>query len=123
MFFRARQQVGINVTIAQMQAGFSEDISSWDPTLIFIDPADKLNRIRAIKDLLSYGTDIKKEKIYIKVVNCCIVKGKVIAWVTLNERFNNLMYKEVAAKRKRGFQIFSSIPFDAQQRKKIFLNI
>ena len=104
-----------------MQYRFTEDISSWDPTRVFTDPAYKAHRLRAMKEYLFFGTGVQKERLDIKAIHCSIEDGKIIAWVTLNERLNNILYREAAEKRRKGFKLFSSLPFSAQKRKKDIL--
>ena len=117
-FSRARKQFGINVKISDIQEYYPYDISNLTKRRIFIEPAGKELRTKAIRNFIASGTGFQPEDIIIDNIFCTIDDSKVIAWVNTTEDMVLELFRGAAIVKKKDFSIFPSIPQGAKLRKK-----
>ena len=122
-YHKARQQFGINLTKEMVRSAFAEDIMNWPDSKVFIEPVYRKNILNALKNVLHIGTGVRVEYISIKAFHCTLDKDGAIAWVTMSEKINSMMYAGAAEQRISGFKMFASIPAGAIPRRRELVKI
>ena len=115
------------MTWDKISAHFPVDMSSFSDNCISLELSHKVCQINVIRDIVSRGTGIPKEGLYIQGLHCTIERKeegcKYIVWVTASEETVRRAFKVAARTRLENFNIFPSIPEIAKLRKKVLQSL